>query len=213
MLVFFLVACSGKKMAAPINKGFSSFYVGVAKKKEENITPVERFAVRSSFHHMTAIGDVLFPESSVILKHLLYANHPIPENPNRSTKNRKHCIAQKTPRSLDTEIKLSGAYFRKAKKLNARIRKKPVGIHFDAFTEKSVEARVRYAYNPVCYEITKTSTGGKKVRAYIWMKWSRSSHVKTPLKLGPFAVKFPDSLIHVAGPATPYYAVAEWELQ
>jgi hypothetical protein len=213
MWVFFLAACSGKKIIAPINKGFSSFYVGVAQKKEEKITPLERFAVRSSFHHMTAIGDVLFPESSVILKHLLYANHPLPENPNRSTKNRKHCMAQKKPQSSDTVIKLSSSYFRNAKKLNARIRKKNLGVHFDAFADGSVEDRVRYAYNPVCYEITKTPIGERKVRAYIWMKWSRSHRVKTPLTLGPFAVSFPDSLIHVAGPATPYYAVAEWELK
>ena len=99
MWLLILSGCLSKKTVEPINKGFSSFYTGVAKKKDEDITPIERFAVRSSFHHMTAVGDLLFPESSVILKHLLYAKIPSPENPKRSTKNRKHCIAQKNPKS------------------------------------------------------------------------------------------------------------------
>ena len=210
MFLYFL-ACSPSRIAQPINVGLTKFYREVAQKKDKDITPLERFVVRSTFHHMSAVGDLLYPESSLIIKYLLYSNIDTPKNANRKTRSKADCLAQKTPKELDTTLELPSGYFRKAKKLRARINKLSLGIHFDAFTAGSVEKRVLYAYNPVCYDIRKSSKG-KKVRAYIWMNWSKNYKVATPLQLGPFLVAFPDSLIHVAGPAIPYYAVSEWEL-
>ena len=206
-----IIACSLSKIAQPVNVGLTQFYENVAQKKDKDITPLERFVVRSTFHHMSAVGDVLYPESSLIIKYLLYGNIPTPQKINRTTTSKKHCIDQKTLLAGDTELEVPSAYFQKAPKFHARIKKLSFGIHFDAFTYGSVEKRVLYAYNPVCYEII-PSPKGKRVRAYIWMNWSKNSKDKTPLQLGPFLVQFPDALIHVAGPATPYYAVSQWEL-
>lgn len=196
-------------IAHPISKEVEKHYVRIAKKKEEEIKPWERFFIRSTFHHMTAVGDIIAPEASQIVRALTLMDIPPPDNPNRSVNN---CKANRIPQKGDTIVPLPPRYFSRSLRINEKVRKLSIGIHRDAFSVHNSDPRMRFAYNPVCYEITKTQNGKKKVRAYVWMKWSRAPTTTTYLPLGPFAVNFPDSLIYIAGKATPYYAQTEWIL-
>ena len=189
-------------------------YLRVAQKYDgtikEEISAVEYFAVRSTFHHMTAVGDILFPEASLIVKKLLYVNRP---KPTKVKRNIYSCRSYRKPYAKDDVVVIPSNYFRKAKKLNQRIRAKGVGVHVDSYDEESVEPRVAFAYNPSCYDVKRLPNGKKHVRMYMWMNWSRESDVPTPLLIWKgYRFGFPDCLIHVAGTTVPYYAMSEWVL-
>ena len=76
----------------------NQYYLDIAQKYDRTqkgeITGLEYFVVRSTFHHMTAVGDLLFPEASLIVKKLLYADRPKPTRPNRNIYN---CRSYRTP--------------------------------------------------------------------------------------------------------------------
>lgn len=220
LLLFFACISSSKipnpskhplyKYAQPLSKGVEAQYKRIAEKKDEDIKPWERFFIRSTFHHMTAVGDIIAPEASQIVRALTLMDIPEPNNPNRNV---DKCRANRKPQKGDTVVPLPNRYFSRSKRINKKVRSLKLGIHRDAFKVSNSDPRMRYAYNPVCYEITKTKDGKKKVRAYVWMKWSRKSSTTTYLPLGPFAIHFPDNLIYIAGKATPYYAETEWVLK